>query len=260
MVWRRSCPSMRRKTRICSTTPTSATTTKAAMKLEVSRNRCGRDGVADIAAEQVERAVREIDVAHQPEDQGEAAGHQEIQAAERDAVKNGVEEHALLAEGVLQPRRPVGENQPHQADHHRGDRQRPGRMALQEPVHRADSARLPCPSGAGCAADRSPAGCRSPLAEPRRFRSSAGPDARQAPSGSLAPPTKIAGASIAHPNKPPRKLPAMPSRIQDHRRDDRLDGPGAGRDRGRRHHDRRRQDPCGRPRRARLGGDGDRRP
>ena len=38
-----------------------------------------RDLVAEIAAEQVERAVRQIDVAHQPEDQREAARHQEVE-------------------------------------------------------------------------------------------------------------------------------------------------------------------------------------
>ena len=58
--------------------------------------------VADIAAEQIKRAVREIDVAHQPEDQGEAARHQKIQPAERDAVEHRAEEHLLPAEGVLQ--------------------------------------------------------------------------------------------------------------------------------------------------------------
>ena len=47
-----------------------------------------RDLVADIGAEQIERAVREVDVAHQPEHQGEAAGDQEIEAGQRDAVEN----------------------------------------------------------------------------------------------------------------------------------------------------------------------------
>src|SRR4029077_8659562 len=37
--------------------------------------------VAHIAAEQVERAVRQVDVAHQPEDQREAGGYQEIKSA-----------------------------------------------------------------------------------------------------------------------------------------------------------------------------------
>src|SRR5262249_12988552 len=46
-----------------------------------------RDREADVAAEQVERAVREIDDAQQPEDQGKPAGDDEQQRRERDAVE-----------------------------------------------------------------------------------------------------------------------------------------------------------------------------
>ena len=70
-----------------------------------------RDLVADIAAEQIERAVREIDVAHQAEDEREPAGDHEIEAAERDPVQQRVEEHALAAEQLLELGRPYCENQ-----------------------------------------------------------------------------------------------------------------------------------------------------
>ena len=73
-----------------------------------------RDLVAEIAAEQIERAVRQIDVAHQPEDQGEAAGDEEIESAERDAVQQCAEENALAAEHLLELGRPDRENQKQQ--------------------------------------------------------------------------------------------------------------------------------------------------
>ena len=97
----------------------------------------GRDAdrIADIAAEQIKRAVREIDVAHQPEDQGEAARHQEIQAAERDAVENGAEEHLLPAEGVLQTRRPGRKDQPQHCRDRDQDDKCPQRMAFDEFCH-----------------------------------------------------------------------------------------------------------------------------
>jgi hypothetical protein len=44
--------------------------------------------------------MREIDVAHQPEDQGEAARHQEIEGGEREPVHEGEQEE-------LHARRPV---------------------------------------------------------------------------------------------------------------------------------------------------------
>ena len=57
---------------------------------EGAEPRAGRldELVADIAAEQIERAVREVDVLHQAEDQGEAAGDEEIERAEGDAVED----------------------------------------------------------------------------------------------------------------------------------------------------------------------------
>ena len=73
-----------------------------------------RDLVAEIAAEQIKRAVRQIDVAHQPEDQREAARHQEIEPAERDAVEQRAQEDALAAEHLLKLRRPDREDQEQQ--------------------------------------------------------------------------------------------------------------------------------------------------
>ena len=59
--------------------------------------------VAHIAAEQVERAVRQVDVAHQPEDQGEAGGDQKIKSAESDAVEQRVDKQPLFTEHLLEP-------------------------------------------------------------------------------------------------------------------------------------------------------------
>ena len=113
-VWRRSCPSIQRKMVNCSTMPSSATTTKVAISANTQLPVALRDLVAEIAAEQIERAVRQIDVAHQPEDQREAARDEEIEAAERDAVEQCAEENALAAEHLLELGRPDRENQKQQ--------------------------------------------------------------------------------------------------------------------------------------------------
>ena len=81
--------------------------------------------VAHIAAEQIERAVGEVDVAHQPEDQGEAGGDQKVQSAERDSVEQRVDEQPLFAEHVLKARRPGREHEPQKENHGNGDDQRP---------------------------------------------------------------------------------------------------------------------------------------
>src|SRR5262249_14133791 len=88
--------------------------------------------------------VRQVDVAHQPENQGEAGGHQEIEPAEGDAVEQGVDENALLAEYVLEACRPGGEDKPEQKsdsdeNDERGDGMAPdpagGRTAASGRVH-----------------------------------------------------------------------------------------------------------------------------
>src|SRR4029453_2736306 len=100
----------------------------------------GADGVTDVAAEQIERAVRQVDVAHQAEDQGEAAGDQEVEAAERDAVEDGVEKNPLPADRLFEAGRPNGKDQPqHHRDRDQED-QRPCRMAFDESCHGFGSA------------------------------------------------------------------------------------------------------------------------
>jgi hypothetical protein len=99
--------------------------------------RRGADAVADIAAEQIKRAVREIDVAHQAEDEREAARHQKIEAAERDTIEDRVEEDLLPADRLFQPRRPDRKDQPKQQRDGDQHDQRPGRMAFDEARHAA---------------------------------------------------------------------------------------------------------------------------
>ena len=72
------------------------------------------DLVPDVAPEEIERSVREVDVAHQAEDQREPAGHEEVEAAEGDAVEQGVQEDLLAPERRDEPRRPRREDQPQQ--------------------------------------------------------------------------------------------------------------------------------------------------
>ena len=79
--------------------------------------------------------MREIDVAHQAEDQGEAARNQEVEAAKRDAVEDRVEEDLLAADRVFQSRRPDREDQPKQHRNRDDDDQRPGRMAFDKAGH-----------------------------------------------------------------------------------------------------------------------------
>ncbi|MGY4496216.1 hypothetical protein ACVWYH_000143 [Bradyrhizobium sp. GM24.11] len=113
----------------------------------------GADGIADIAAEQIERAVREVDVAHQAEDQREAAGDEEIETAERDAVEDRVEEHPLAADRLFKPRRPYREDQPQRHCDSDDDDQCPRGMALDKAGHsftsslwRGEVARRPFPA------------------------------------------------------------------------------------------------------------------
>ena len=52
-----------------------------------------RHGVADVAAEQIERAMRQIDDAQQPENQREAARHHEQQRGEGQSVEKLKDAH-----------------------------------------------------------------------------------------------------------------------------------------------------------------------
>src|SRR4051812_40044588 len=58
--------------------------------------------------------MREIDVAHQPEDQRETAGHQEIETGQRDAVEDRADEGLLRNQDGGQPGRPYRQEQPRQ--------------------------------------------------------------------------------------------------------------------------------------------------
>ena len=98
--------------------------------------------VAHIAAEQIERAVREVDVAHQTEDQREAGGDQKIKSAERDAVEQGVDEQPLLAEYVLETRRPRRQHEPQRENHGDRDDERGDRM-MSDPATKRVAARAP---------------------------------------------------------------------------------------------------------------------
>ena len=105
-----------------------------------------RDLEADIAAEQIERAVRKIDIAHQAENEREPARDHEIEAAERDPVEQGVEEHALAAEQFFELGRPDRENQEQQHADQDEEGERPGGMACDEVAHGAPR-RAPARSG-----------------------------------------------------------------------------------------------------------------
>src|SRR5947209_3909826 len=56
----------------------------------------------------------EVDVAHQPEHQSEAAGDQEIKPRERDPIEDRADERLLALQRVAEPRRPQAEDHPQQ--------------------------------------------------------------------------------------------------------------------------------------------------
>src|SRR5262249_46538954 len=68
--------------------------------------------VTQIAAEQVKRAVRKVDVAHQTKDQRETGGHQKVESPERNAIEESVNEEPLGPKRLFEPRWPGGEDQP----------------------------------------------------------------------------------------------------------------------------------------------------
>ena len=74
-------PSMRRKITICSSTPATAMERNPAATPRNQEPVASRRRPADIGAQQIERAMRQVDLAHQPEDEREAARHQEIESA-----------------------------------------------------------------------------------------------------------------------------------------------------------------------------------
>ena len=92
--------------------------------------------ITKVTAEKVDRTVRQIDVSHEAKNQGEAAGDEEIEAAQRDPVQHGVEEELLSAEDRLEARGPGGEHEPNRRNHQNCDDQGPDRTARDELVHR----------------------------------------------------------------------------------------------------------------------------
>ena len=56
--------------------------------------------------------MRQVDVAHQPENQGESAGHKEVQSRKREAVEHRADERLLRGEHVGEPIRPGPEDEP----------------------------------------------------------------------------------------------------------------------------------------------------
>ena len=107
-AWRRSWPWFQRRNSCCISRPTPATMAIAAMAgsthcarltwaLESPSAAAAADHVAldvqrDVAAEQEERPVGHVDHAHEPEDQREAAGHDEVQRRRRQPVEQRDEE------------------------------------------------------------------------------------------------------------------------------------------------------------------------
>src|ERR1700749_813608 len=79
--------------------------------------------------------MRQIDVAHEAEDQREAARDEEIEAAQGDPVEHSVEEELLSAEDRLEAGGPRGKHEPNQRDHQNCDDQGPDRTARNEAVH-----------------------------------------------------------------------------------------------------------------------------
>jgi hypothetical protein len=81
--------------------------------------------------EHVERAVRHVDHAHQPEDEGEAAGDDEIEARQCEPVETDDDEDPQILRGLVgHPRGHEGENCCHERTHG----QRPGRNRQQAPA------------------------------------------------------------------------------------------------------------------------------
>ena len=96
------------------------------------------DDEADVAAQQVERAVREVDVAHQPEHEREAARDDEVERRERQPVEHREQVQARVV-------------------HKRPDREHEDRAADQQPEQpdRALAHRLRLPGSASSASTRS---------------------------------------------------------------------------------------------------------
>src|SRR3546814_2444448 len=92
--------------------------------------------------------MRQVHVAHQAEHQGEAACDQEIEPSQGEAVQEGVHEGLLAADGVLQPFRPDGEDEPEEDPEGDENDERPEAVALDELPHSPPARRGPRPADA----------------------------------------------------------------------------------------------------------------
>jgi|SRR5271166_209879 len=111
-VCRNSSPVSLWKTKICKSAPTAP---MAAAPARTPRNQFPlhlRDVVADVRAEQIERLMRKIDVAHEAKDKREAARDEEIEAGKRDPVQNRADERLLAVEQPVKPVRPNADQTP----------------------------------------------------------------------------------------------------------------------------------------------------
>ena len=96
--------------------------------------------VAHVAAEQIERAMREVDVAHQTENQRESGGDEEIKSAKRYAVEKRVDEQQLLSEYPLESCRPWRQHEP-QRENHRDRNDERGDRVISDPAAKRVAAR-----------------------------------------------------------------------------------------------------------------------
>ena len=120
-AWRRSWPWFQRRKACWISTPTPPTMRPAAISGkepvheadlgagDPERRVPARDGIAlqlqsDIATEQEERAVGHVHHAHEPEDEGEAAGDDEVQRRRGDAVEERDEEVLGVVDGRAEGR------------------------------------------------------------------------------------------------------------------------------------------------------------
>ena len=99
--------------------------------------------VAHVAAEQIKRPVRQVDVAHQAEDQRESGGDEKVQPAERDAVEQRIDEEPFLAEYVLETRRPRRQHEPKCKYDDDGNDKRRNRMAPDPAAQRVAAPGIP---------------------------------------------------------------------------------------------------------------------
>ena len=81
-----------------------------------------REFAAHIRAASIKRTTREVDVAHQPEHQREAADDEETQPHQRYAIEGGADERPLAPQQPVERRRPDAKDHPKWR--HRGQRAR----------------------------------------------------------------------------------------------------------------------------------------